>query len=126
MRIPAIAALLWLASALYASGVAADAPEAWGQPLPAGDLVAIDAALAAFDPAATAQPRKFRGRIVDVCAKRGCWAMLEAEGRAARVTPRDEGFIVPRDVRGEAIVYGTLSSGEDEFRIDALGIEMVE
>lgn len=123
-----------------------DAPEAWGEPVPAVETLALDAALAAFDPA-DVTPRVYQGRIVEVCEKRGCWAKLELDGQAARVMPREHGFMVPRDLRGEAKVYGVLSSkdlseaaakyaeehpGEpnpipaQEFRIDALGIVMVE
>lgn len=145
MRVLALPLLLCLTSLAHAENVA-DAPEAWGEPVPAGEVLALDAALAAFDPA-NAEPRVYQGRIVDVCEKRGCWAMLELDGHAARVMPREEGFMVPRDLRGEARVYGTLLSrdlseaaakyaqehpGEpnpipaQEFRIDALGIVMVE
>ena len=147
MRTPLLVALLMLAPAVLANDIAADAPEAWGQPLPAGSAQSIDAALAAFDAKVDAKPGKFQGRIVDVCSKRGCWAMLEADGKSARVMPREHEFMVPRDVRGEAVVYGTLASidlsesrakfaaenpgkanpiPEQEYRIEALGIEMVE
>lgn len=123
-----------------------DAPEAWGEPVPAGEALALDAALAAFDPANT-QPGVYQGRIVEVCEMRGCWAKLELDGHAARVMPREHGFMVPRDLRGEAKVYGVLVSKDlteaaakyaaehpdkpnpipdQEYRIDALGIVMVE
>lgn len=124
-----------------------DAPESWGEPLPQAEAQSLDQALAAFDPDAEQVPRVYRGRIVDVCSRRGCWAMLEVDGKAARVRPRDYGFMVPRDVRGEALVYGTLSVAdlsearagfaqenpgepnpipESEYRIDALGVALVE
>ena len=123
-----------------------DAPEAWGEQVPAGEALALDAALAAFDPTNTA-PGVYQGRIVEVCEKRGCWTKLELDGQSARVMPREHGFMVPRDLRGEARVYGVLLSkdrseaaakyaeehpGEtdpnpmQEFQIDALGIVMVE
>lgn len=145
MRVLALSLFLCLAPLAQADDVG-DAPEAWGEPVPAGEVLALDVALAAFDPA-NPEPRVYQGRIVEVCEKRGCWAMLEMDGRAARVMPREEGFMVPRDLRGEARVYGTLLSkdlseaaaryaqehpGEpnpipaQEFRIDALGIVMVE
>ena len=77
----------------------------------------------------------------------GSSAMLELDGHAARVMQREHGFMVPRDLRGEARVYGVLLSKdlseasdkyakehpgeenpvpEQEYRIDALGIVMVE
>lgn len=124
----------------------ADAPESWGEAVPEGQALALDAALAAFDPANTA-PGVYQGRIVEVCEKRGCWAKLELDGHSARVMPRDYGFMMPRDLKGEAKVYGVLVSKdlseaaakyaeehpgepnptpEHEFRIDALGVVMVE
>lgn len=124
---------------------AADDPEVFGAAMPEGDALALDSALASFDPAQDG-PRKFSGRIVEVCEKRGCWAMLEADGKSARVLPREHEFMVPRDVRGPAIVYGTLSAVDlekapdayaaegsataappaREYRIDALSIVLLE
>ena len=140
-------ALLLLAPMVQAAeNQAVDDPEVFGAAMPEGEAVALDRALAGFDPAQDA-PRKFSGRIVDVCEKRGCWAMLEADGKTARVMPREHDFMVPRDVRGPAIVYGTLSSvdlgeaaakyaaehpGEpksipaQEYRIDALSVVLLE
>ena len=124
----------------------ADAPEVFGAAMPAGDTQTLDAALAAFEPGKS-EPAKFSGRIVDVCEKRGCWAMLEADGVSARVTPREHEFMVPRDVRGPAVVYGTLTSVDlseasakyaaehpgkpnpvplQEYRIDALSVVLYE
>ena len=125
---------------------AADDPEVFGAAMPEGDALTLDSALAGFDPAQDS-PRKFSGRIVDVCEKRGCWAMLEADGKTARVLPREHDFMVPRDVRGPAVVYGTLSSVDmseaaaeyaaenpgkpnpvptQEYRIDALSVVLLE
>lgn len=125
---------------------AADDPETFGAAMPDGEVVSLDAALAAFDPGQTG-PRKISGRIVDVCEKRGCWAKLEVDGQSARVLPREHEFMVPRDVRGQAIVYGTLTSADlsadaaeyakanpgkpnpipaQEYRIDALSVVLVE
>ena len=138
---------LMFAPALHASEIPVDAPEFWGTPLPEGKAQTLDAALASFDPKAEATPGKFEGRIVDVCSKRGCWAMLEVDGHSARVMPREHDFMIPRDVRGEAIVYGTLASvdlsearekfaaenpGKDnpipaqEYRIEALGVQLID
>ena len=55
-----------------------------------------------------------RGRIGEVCQKKGCWLALDAgEGRPIRVlVPRTEdgyGFTVPTGASGEAVVHGTLS-----------------
>lgn len=96
--------------AMAASARTADAPawEKFGADVPAGDAVPVFRALA--DAAAhEGQPRKFSGRITDVCQKKGCWVMLEDNGRSARVLLGDHDFYVPKDVRGPAEVYGVLS-----------------
>lgn len=126
-----------------------DDAEVFGADMPDGDAVALDSALASFDPASAADTdlRKFSGRIVDVCEKRGCWAMLEADGVSARVMPREHDFMVPRDARGTAVVYGKLSAvdlteakddygkenpgkpnpiPDQEYRIDALSVVLVQ
>lgn len=125
---------------------AADDPEVFGAAMPPGEPVALEAAVAALD-ADAPKPGKIAGRIVDVCEKRGCWAMLEADGMSARVMPREHEFMVPRDVRGPAVIYGTLSSvdltqardkyaaenpgkpnpiPDHEYRIDALSVALLE
>ena len=150
--------LLLLLAPLANAGTLVDAPESWGEPVPEQQALPLDQALASFD-ATVNEPRVYQGRIVEVCEKRGCWARLELDGHSARVMPRDYGFMMPRDLRGEALVYGVLQSGEGhghshdhghdhahdhahdeehshahdasepaqrEFRIDALGVVMVE
>lgn len=139
--------LLWLC--LIPLAGAADpgaAPEAWGEPVPEEEALMLDAALAGFEASAQVA-RVYQGRIVEVCEKRGCWARLEHNGQSARILPRDERFMLPRDLRGPARVYGVLLSkdlseavaryaekhpGEpnpipaQEYRIDALGVTMLE
>ena len=80
----------------------------YGAPMPAGETVDIAAAVAAVD-AHDDAPGKFSGRIVEVCQKKGCWVMLESDGKVARVMAKDHGFAVPKDASGAAVVYGTLS-----------------
>lgn len=79
----------------------------YGEPMPAGEPVAISAAAA--DPAGHAGgPAKFSGRITQVCQKKGCWVVLEDEGSSARVMAKGHGFEVPRDAAGRAVAYGQL------------------
>lgn len=114
----------------------------YGAPMPGGEAVDIATALTAPD-AHDDAPAKFSGRIVEVCQKKGCWVMLESDGRVARVMAKGHDFSVPKDSSGPAVVYGTLSRvalsekqakhlAEDagrkgavqaeEFRIEALSI----
>jgi hypothetical protein len=55
---------------------------------------------------------KVKGKVVDVCVKKGCWMSLElGNGEMMRVTFKDYGFFVPADkdkmVGKEVIVQGT-------------------
>ncbi len=52
----------------------------------------------------------YSGRITSVCQAQGCWLVLSGEqGEFARVLMHEHGFSVPKDARGEAVVYGTLA-----------------
>lgn len=76
------------------------------QPAPAP--VGIDAVAAKPD-AALGRAGAFSGRITQVCQKQGCWLVLTGDsGEFARVFMHDHTFSVPKDARGEAVVYGTL------------------
>lgn len=55
---------------------------------------------------------KVKGKVVDVCVKKGCWMSLElSNGEMMRITFKDYGFFVPADkdkmVGKEVIVQGT-------------------
>ena len=78
-------------------------------PTNAGPAMSIEAAAGKVD-ALKAQPHAYSGRITQVCQKMGCWMVLTGEdGKFARVAMRDHSFGVPKDSKGEAVVYGTLS-----------------
>lgn len=137
MRKTLLIALLALSPAVFATQ--------YGEPMPAGDDIAI--AAAAADPAAHAgKPQRFSGRITQVCQKQGCWVVLEQGGELARVMAKDHGFAVPKDASGQAVAYGVLEAKpiseehakhlvEDdgaqapaarELRIVATGIEIID
>ena len=40
------------------------------------------------------------GRIAAVCANKGCWMTLNENGKSVRVTFKDYGFFVPKDIAG--------------------------
>lgn len=90
------------------AGLRAEEPEKYGADLPPGQTIPVSAALSDLQ-AHAGKPLKFRGRITDVCQKKGCWVMLESEGQVARVLLGDHDFYIPKDVRGPAVVYGVLS-----------------
>lgn len=81
---------------------------AYGALLPAGDTTPLAAAIAGFDAQAGA-PRRFAGRITEVCQAKGCWMLLEDDGRTARVMFGDHAFAIPKATTGSAVVHGVLS-----------------
>lgn len=83
----------------------------YGEPLPAGDAVPVSTAIAGFD-AHAGRPMRFSGRITEVCQAKGCWMMLEDDGKAARVMFGQHDFHIPGDTTGSAVVYGVLTRKE--------------
>jgi hypothetical protein len=54
-------------------------------------------------------PVLLRGRISEVCQKKGCWVVLRDGGEQLRVRFHDYGFFLPTDASGsEAYVEGTV------------------
>lgn len=80
----------------------------FGDPMPEGVAQPIGAAIAAGIEA-DAPARKFSGRVTEVCQAKGCWVMLEDDGRVARVMMKDHDIGLPRDARGPAVVHGVLT-----------------
>ena len=103
MRLFAALALAAAAALSHAGG----AVTAHGKPLPEGDAVPVSTAIAGFDAHAGA-PRRFSGRITEVCQTKGCWLMLEDNGLAARVMFGAHDFFIPKDTTGSAVVHGVL------------------
>ena len=129
---------------LSAAAVQAATATSYGKPLPAGETVPVSQAIDAFDIHAD-RAQRFSGRITEVCQAKGCWMMLEDDGKAARVMFGDHDFDIPKDTTGTAVVHGVLTRkqltpaqaehlGDDsasgvaveplEYRITADGIEV--
>lgn len=98
-----------LASLLLLGSVAVAAD--FGAPMPDGPALSVAEAVDGFV-AADSAPRKYHGRVAQVCRKKGCWMELEQDGRSARVTMLDYGFFLPKDAQGRAVVYGSLDQVE--------------
>jgi hypothetical protein len=83
----------------------------YGAVLPETPPEAVPMDLAASSPAAhIGKAGAYSGRITSVCQAQGCWLVLSGEqGEFARVLMHGHGFSVPKNARGEAVVYGTLS-----------------
>ena len=95
-------------AALFALAAHAGDPAAYGKPLPTGGTTPISQAIDDFDTHA-GKPARFSGRITQVCQAKGCWMVLEDEGRSARVMFGDHAFAIPKDSAGQAEVHGVLS-----------------
>jgi hypothetical protein len=95
-------------TALFALTVHAGDPAAYGKPLPTGRTTPISQAIGDFD-AHAGKPARFSGRITQVCQAKGCWMVLEDDGRSARVMFGDHAFAIPKDSAGQAEVHGVLS-----------------
>lgn len=53
----------------------------------------------------TEMPAKVKGKVVDVCQKKGCWMELDkGDGSTIRVTFKDYGFFVPMDIKGREVI----------------------
>ena len=79
--------------------------------LPIGKVVA--------DPDAyDGQTVKLAGVVREVCQNKGCWMTLEGgDGQSVRVTFRDYGFFVPKDIAGRSVVL------EGSVRREELSVE---
>lgn len=97
--------------ALLLASSAAFATTPYGKPLPAGGTVPVSAAIADFAAHAD-KPQRFSGRITEVCQAKGCWMMLEDNGKVARVMFGSHDFYVPKDSAGDAVVHGVLTRKE--------------
>ncbi len=51
------------------------------------------------------KPTKVVGTVESVCQMKGCWMKVHiADGQTMRVTFRDYGFFVPKDIAGKTVV----------------------
>jgi len=126
-RISTLIVLLVLASFTAAAG----APS----PIPAGSDYGAGLTLSETTPLAdivrapetfAARPVLVRGRISDVCQRKGCWVVLRDGGDQVRVRFHDYGFFLPTDVAGsEAFVQGLVKLEEREVGFTATGVRIV-
>jgi uncharacterized protein DUF4920 len=96
---------------LLSLAVLADAPKAepFGKPLAGAQRVAL-ADLQKSPDAWAGKTIRTEGPVSAVCQRRGCWMALGAGKDAVRVTFKDYGFFVPKDIAGAtATVEGVFS-----------------
>jgi hypothetical protein len=83
----------------------------YGADMPKGKAVDIAAASKNTD-AYVGKSAKFKGRITQVCQMEGCWLVIESNAQAARIKTKDHAFVIPKDSKGEAVVFGELKRVE--------------
>jgi hypothetical protein len=100
---------LLIAACLFLCAISAQA-KTYGADMPKGK--AVDIAAAAGNMAnLNGKSGKFKGRITQVCQMQGCWLMIESKGIAARIKTNDL-FFVPKDSKGEVLVFGEIKQTE--------------
>lgn len=102
-----LAAALLSTLALFAHAGESIGATSYGAAFADGPVVPVSVAIAGFD-AHAGESHRFSGRITEVCQAKGCWMMLEDDGRAARVMFGDHAFALPKDARGTAVVHGVI------------------
>lgn len=68
-----------------------------------------------------AMPAKVEGVVESVCKVKGCWMTVKTgDGKTMRVTFKDYGFFVPKDISGKTVVVEgiaqTSTTSVDELR----------
>lgn len=107
-----IAAALLSTVALFAHAGGPAGATLYGEDFADGPAVPLSEAIATFEDLAGTPPRRFSGRITEVCQAKGCWMMLEDGGQAARVMFGDHAFALPGDATGTAVVHGVMERKE--------------
>ncbi len=75
----------------------------FGEALGEGDPIPAATFVGSFEDDSTYV--KLTGKVAEVCQKKGCWINVELEnGETMRVTFKDYGFFVPKDLSGSEIV----------------------
>ena len=59
------------------------------------------------------------GKVKEVCSVKGCWMIVQQGGKKARVTFKDYGFFMPRNLVGKSIVATGVLSVETVSEADA-------
>ena len=77
----------------------------FGEPLTDAKAVKATKLEKAMDGKETSQ-LKLDGTILEVCQMKGCWMTVETgKGQEIRVTFKDYGFFVPKDIAGKKAVF---------------------
>ncbi|KXK57120.1 MAG: DUF4920 domain-containing protein [Chlorobi bacterium] len=79
------------------------AKRSFGAPLTLDPATAITVSAAMQDTAKFGQTVLVHGTITDVCMKKGCWLVVTDQAGTMRVTFKDYGFFVPKNVHNRTV-----------------------
>jgi hypothetical protein len=96
MKHPMIAVLIVSTLPLLAG------PETFGKPI--GNAPKVPLAEIVKSPEAfSGKTLRTESRVAAVCSMKGCWMTLNEDGKNVRVTFKDYGFFVPKDIAGATV-----------------------
>lgn len=77
----------------------------FGEPVDISTAISLTALEANMGDKTTWEGLTVTGKVTEVCQKKGCWMMLEKEdGETMRVTFKDYGLFMPKDIAGKDVV----------------------
>ncbi len=95
---------LFVAAALLTATVATAQTGSFGKKITEQGAVPVTE-LATTMSGTDQKPAKVTGTVESVCQMKGCWMKLRTtDGQTMRVTFRDYGFFVPKDIAGKTVV----------------------
>jgi hypothetical protein len=103
------ALIFCLALILVPPAAAGESGKHFGAKFTDAKLVPLADVLADVDTFSKA-PIKVEGTIKDVCQQKGCWLVVTDGKRQMRVSFKDYGFFVPKDVKDRTVVLEGLVS----------------
>ncbi|HHL53254.1 MAG TPA: DUF4920 domain-containing protein [Flammeovirgaceae bacterium] len=109
---------IWLFAFVYGVAIA----PVWGQQVYGSQLSDREVIPAADLPALLAGQEtveaKLSGQVVEVCQKKGCWMKVDmGNGSTLRVTFKDYGFFMPKDIVGKTVVF------EGQAKVEKVPVE---
>ena len=111
---------LFLTAGIYACNTTIAQDNHYGAKIDEKGAISVSELVAKME-GKTEMNAKVEGKISEVCQAKGCWMTLEkADGTKMRVTFKDYGFFVPKNISGKTVIInGTASittTGVDELR----------
>ena len=122
-RTTIISAILTLVvSCVMASALAREEPRSaskgvtYGAGVSAGERLTLDAAMKARS---FGKSIRVTGNVTEVCKVKGCWMMLRDGAQTVRVTFKDYGFFMPKNLVGRTVALEGVLSEETLSEKDA-------